>query len=405
MKIIRPPQGNSSASRAVMFLAIFGFTNLCHAQFAEQVVKDGAFAYWTMNETGPGAAINKGSSADEGASYPDNSQVEYGVPGLADPNQTAVRFKGFDETAGAGFMNMSDSALSNAGGPWTEKTVELWFSADNVDTDTEQVLFEQGGSTRGVAVYLRGGKVFAGLHNSNANGGTAAPWPFGEVGAGESELAFVSTDVESNTPYHLVFTYSGDDAFDEDGELDGSVTGYLNGEEFQKVEGGIGTLYGHTDDIRVGGPRAQTHFDPDFSGDTPFGNDGVAVGAAGANDPYFYSGVIDDVALYNTVLSADQVAAHYGARDYVIGDFDGDGSVAFADFLRLAENFNQPGGFSQGDISFDGQVDLEDFSIFRRTFAAAAGEPSAASVPEPSSALLILASVLTLPLLRRRRSV
>ena len=52
-------------------------------------------------------------------------------------------------------------------------------------------------------------------------------------------------------------------------------------------------------------------------------------------------------------------------------------------------------------MNFDGHVDLADFSEFRRTLAAA-GEPSAASVPEPSSAWLIIVSAVAIPLLRRR---
>lgn len=384
MKIIRPPQGKSFVSLGVILLAIFGYTVPAHAQFAEQVVQDGAFAYWTMNESGPGAADNSFSASNEAASFTDN--LEFGIPGLADSNQTAVRFNG------GGALNINNSAASNTGGPWTQKTIELWFSADDADTETEQMLYEQGGSTRGITVFVRDGKVFAGVHNSAADGGTAAPWPFGEVGAGESELAFVSTDIDSDTPYHLAFVFDGASAFNEDLELDGSITGYLNGEEFETV-GGIGTLYAHTDPINVGN-SGQTHFDPDFSGDTPFGTDG---------GDYSFSGIIDDVAMYNVALSAEQVSAHYDSREYVIGDFDGDGTVAFADFLRLAENFNKPGGYGQGDINFSGQVDLEDFSIFRRTLAAAAGEPQAASVPEPSSAWLILASAMALPLLRRRR--
>lgn len=404
MKILRPPVG-ARAPLCAALLAIFGFTSLCSAQFAEQVALDGAFAYWTMDDLGPGPATNAGSSSAEAATFNDNGQLEFGVPGLADPNTTAVRFKGFEEGVGAGVLNINNTADSNAGGPWTQKTIELWFSVDDAESETEQVLYEQGGSTRAISMYVRDGQIFVGAHNSNSDsGGVASPWPAGVIGAGESELAVVSTDIESETPYHLAFVLDGAAAFNEDNELPGTITGYLNGEEFGTVDG-IGTLYAHTDAIRVGGVSAQSHFDLDFSGDTPFGNDGVAVGAVGANDPYFFSGVIDGVALYNSALSADRIAAHFDSRDYVIGDFDGNGEVEFADFLQLVAGFNKPGTYSNGDISFDGQVDLEDFSIFRRAFAAtAAGEPSAASVPEPTSALMLVFSALALPMLRRSRN-
>ena len=389
MKVLRPPQG-SLVSLSVILLATFGYTNLCSAQFAEQVLNDGAFAYWSLNETGPGDAKNSADGV-ETAIYNDNGNIEYGLPGLADPNATAVRLDGVGSS-----VEIRNSADINSGGPWLQKTVELWFSADDADSDTEQVIFEQGGSTRGIAIYVRDGQVFAGAHNSNGDsGGVASPWPAGTIGAGESELAVVSTDISSDTPYHIALVIDGAAAFNDDLELPGTLTGYLNGEEFGSVDG-IGTLYAHTDPIHIG-RTTQTHFDLDFSGDNAFGTDG---------NPYFFDGIVDDLALYNSALTAEQVAAHYDSRNYVFGDFDGNGAVEFADFLKLVDGFNKPGSYSDGDATFDGKVDLADFSVFRRAFAAAAaaGEPNVASVPEPSSAMLFIISAFALPLVRRTRS-
>ena len=335
----------------------------------------------------------------------------YKRQGLADPFQTAIRFNGFLDGSG-GIVNVNNSADSNSGGPWLAKSVEAWFSVDDADTDTEQVIYEQGGSTRGLAIYVREGRVYAGLHNAAADGGTAGPWPTGVLG--DNELVYVSTPIESNTPYHLAFTFEGADAFDDDFILDGRITGYLNGVEFQTVEGGvdeasngdlvnIGTFYAHTDGIGIGGVVAQTHFDVDHSGDTPFGDDGALLGFSDAREPYYFQGIIDDVALYNTTLSAAQVQAHYDSRDYIQGDFDGNGEVEFADFLILTNNFNVPGSYSQGDVSLNGQIDLEDFSIFRRIIGGA-NPANAAVVPEPSSSLLLLLAALALPLFRRSRT-
>lgn len=388
MKILRPPLGSRVSRNVILLIAIFGFTNLCLAQFAEQVVLDGAFAYWNMDETAPGPATNRGALPGD-ATF--NADVEFGLPGLADPNTSAVRLNG--ESAA---LDISNTAQANSGGPWLQKTIEIWFSADDPGTDVEQVIFEQGGSTRGMVMYVRDGKVWAGAHNSNSDsGGVASPWPAGTIGASESELAVVSTDIAADTPYHLALVMDGAAAFNEDGELDGTMTGYLNGEAFGTVEG-IGTLYAHTDPIHVG-RTTQIHFDLDHSGDNPYATDGRG---------YFFDGVVDDLALYNTALSAEQIAAHYDSRDYIVGDLDGNGAVEFADFLRLAEGFNQPGSYSSGDLTFNGHVDLADFSAFRRAFAeAAAGEPAVSAVPEPSSASLFLASVFALPLLRRRKRI
>ena len=407
MTILRPPQGIPVRSIAAIFVAVYFLQGAAFAQFAEQVVIDGAFAYWTMNETGPGAANNSGSNADESATFPENDQIEFGVPGLADANSVAVRFAGFDpdatdEASGAGYLGIANSQLSSAGGPYAQKTIELWFNADDVDTPVEQVLYEQGGSTRGMVMYIRDGNVFVGAHNSNSDaGGVASPWPAGTIGAGESDLAFVSTEIESNTTYHLAMVFDGDN--DASDGLDGTIKGYLNGVEFGSTDG-IGLLYGHTDAIRVGGPAAQTHFDFEFSGATPFGNDSGADGDAPTdNAPYFFSGVIDDVALYDTALTADQLAAHYAALEYIPGDFNSDGAVGLDDFMVFAEHFNKPGFYSEGDISFNGHVDLEDFSIFRRAYAAANAPAAASAVPEPSAQLMTLLGMLVLPVLLRRR--
>ena len=195
--------------------------------------------------------------------------------------------------------------------------------------------------------------------------------------------------------------YSGD----EDGIDDGTITGYLNGEAFGTVDG-LGTLYAHTDAIRVGGVAAQTHFDPDHSsldaGGTPYGNDGgVFDPPVQAQSPYFFTGSIDDVVLYDKALSADRIQAHFDARDYVRGDFDRNGELEFADFLLLRDNFNTDGAsYTDGDVNFDGSVDLDDFFIWRNAFNPPAA--AAAAVPEPSTSWMLMGAGLLLPLVRRR---
>lgn len=50
------------------------------------------------------------------------------------------------------------------------------------------------------------------------------------------------------------------------------------------------------------------------------------------------------------------------------GDADGDGEVAFPDFLILASNFGNEGSFEDGDFDHDGFVSFSDFLVLARNF-------------------------------------
>jgi hypothetical protein len=96
--------------------------------------------------------------------------------------------------------------------------------------------------------------------------------------------------------------------------------------------------------------------------------------------------------------SADALLAELGL---IAGDLDGDGSVAFADFVVLSANFGQAvSSYTAGDIDCDGTVAFADFVVFSANFGRTSGA-QAASVPEPSG--LILAAFCLLTLLGRRR--
>jgi len=75
-----------------------------------------------------------------------------------------------------------------------------------------------------------------------------------------------------------------------------------------------------------------------------------------------------------------------------LGDFNADGQLDMADFLIMAENFNASfpfdESFAKGDQTRDGKVDLADFLETRQLFNAAQ-QGTLASVPEPSSLILL----------------
>jgi|GEM_PF-5433141 len=386
MSTIRPRWGNPFLLFAVLLITAF-FAATSNAQsYEDLVLADNPIAYWRLDDEAQGGIVNLGTAPGISATATGGDFLETGAPGLADPDNPAMRFLGLDEDqffdTGAfagGRVDIADNALTNSGGPYTEKTVELWFNADNVNPDSQQMLFEQGGSTRGISIYVYENEVVAGLHNSaNDDGGAATPWPGGT--GGDRELALVKAPIEANTTYHLAMVYDGD----ADG-FEGTLTGYLNGESMGVVEG-LGRLFAHTDDTHIGG-GVQTLFE-----------DG-GVGTDIDRELRYFQGVIDDVALYNRALSAGRIGVHLG--DEVSADLNGDGSVDFEDFLLISANFNTAS--TAGDVDFDEFTGMSDFVTWRNQFDAG-NAAAAAPVPEPTAGVLAVLSLLVLPLFRRRRA-
>ena len=84
------------------------------------------------------------------------------------------------------------------------------------------------------------------------------------------------------------------------------------------------------------------------------------------------------------------------------GDLDQDGSVGFADFLLLSANFGQTvDSYEQGDIDCNGTVAFADFLALSANFGQSSATP--AEVPEPSSQVLMIGSLLAMLLMARRK--
>jgi hypothetical protein len=87
------------------------------------------------------------------------------------------------------------------------------------------------------------------------------------------------------------------------------------------------------------------------------------------------------------------------------GDFNEDGVVNNADYVILSDNLaghlDGPVGFEQGDIDFDGDVDLDDFGQFKELFPGALGQ--AQGVPEPASLALVIGAIIAAAICWRRK--
>lgn len=103
------------------------------------------------------------------------------------------------------------------------------------------------------------------------------------------------------------------------------------------------------------------------------------------------------------MVESEDLQAFVDSTGLFPGDTDFDGSVSFMDFLSLANAFasNETTTWSDGDFNCDGDVGFMDFLALANNFGITAAE--AASVPEPSSALLLFASLTGLMTTRVRR--
>lgn len=84
------------------------------------------------------------------------------------------------------------------------------------------------------------------------------------------------------------------------------------------------------------------------------------------------------------------------------GDADANREVNFFDFLALADNFGEAGGWEQGDFDGDGQVAFHDFLALAENFGQTTSE-AATVVPEPTTALMAVFGFLGLIGFRKRR--
>lgn len=102
------------------------------------------------------------------------------------------------------------------------------------------------------------------------------------------------------------------------------------------------------------------------------------------------------------MVNGDDLQAFLDSTSLLAGDADFDGNVAFLDFLALANAFgSNEATWSSGDFDCTGDVGFLDFLSLANNFGMSAA--AAASVPEPSSALLLLGSLVCLVSASRTR--
>jgi hypothetical protein len=298
------------------------------------VLFDEPVRYWRLSDPAGETATSEVTGLDnEAISHGDyGGQPGFGAFSLVPyrPDDLAVSFN----SSGSDVIiapNGGDININN--GPWDKKSWELWFKASEMPAPggtglgATKGLFEQGGGDRTVSIYLwrdpnndnpdEAQLIFQAVNNNTDGDGLSSPWGTPDDATDDSLSTFVGTTVQVDTTYHVVAVLDGDSA-----GFEGSMILYVNGAEAGRI-GGIGQLYNHSSDVQIGRGNGRIHTGPS--------------GAFG-----FFDGVIDDVAIYNSALSAEQIATHYAQATQ---------TSEHPHFSRLVKPENELGSTFEVDIT------------------------------------------------------
>ncbi|MFT6353922.1 MAG: hypothetical protein ACJAZC_000507 [Cryomorphaceae bacterium] len=185
---------------------------------------------------------------------------------------------------GADYMKVSEtgslegqSNLINTGGQYDNKSMFFVFSPDVVDSNTPQIIYEQGGGTRGMSVYILQNKLYFYAWNGS-NDGAHSPWGFVGNTTSTSSLgaAYVqsTTDLVTGEFYVVSCHYSREyDNPVSPGFTPSDISGlsmYINGILQGSYDGRVGRLYTHGGRTAIGACWNQTkiHDRPDKEGST-----------------------------------------------------------------------------------------------------------------------------------------
>ena len=230
-------------------------------EYQAEVESDNPIAYWRLSESTGTTAENLGSLGDAAdATYSGNPNLGASSLLWSGYGSSAAEFDGVDDG-----VKIPDNSSINTG-TFTQKTIELTFNADSISG--KQVIYEQGGASNGLNIYLEDSQLKLGAWVSSS---------------GE----WLSYDINANSTYHVVLVFDS-----------GELTGYVNGESIGTVTTSFSSLPGHTADVAIAQMSDYTRFSNIESS---------------SGDGYYFDGTIDEVALYDAALSGVQVQSHFEA--------------------------------------------------------------------------------------------
>ena len=199
----------------------------------------------------------------------DNTGTINGDPAIVNGvNSKALKFDGVDD-----FVGIPNTEFINAGGPWTNRTVMAIFNAADVSKNEIQCIYEEGGATRGMNIYILAGEVYGGAWN-RAEYNWDGAWISAPIGSNEwHALAFVLRDGTAEV-------------------LPDKFEVWLDGDLIGKEPGG--QMHGHTARNAIGAVDNDTIFHD---------------GSASTGEGWFFEGIVDAVWILNEALDGAELGA------------------------------------------------------------------------------------------------
>ena len=200
---------------------------------------DEELVFWLQADAITG--LNPGQDLSSNHPFPDLSAngfdadrvstAGYNLPSFQDSvinNRAVVRFDASQTEA----LNIPDQSAININGSSYDAKAAFFVFRTGSNVSNRQVIYEQGGGSRGFNFYIRNGSLYYGVYGTGS--------------------AYISTSIQPNTTYIASQQYSSANG--------GSLTAYLDGAQVG-VDNGITLLSSHSGDIGIGGIENTTVFD------------------------------------------------------------------------------------------------------------------------------------------------
>lgn len=208
---------------------------------------------WTFDDGSAKDSSNKGLNG----TFLDEPASVKGIVGKA------LEFDGENDA-----VNIPDSVDINSGGPYQNRTIAAFFKCSDTNKNGKQMIYQEGGGTRGLCMYVYRGRVYVGGWNQ-AEYNWEGSWP--------------SEKIKSNRWYHVGLVIRDGNSKVENGKFEM----WLDGKLTAKEEGG--QLHSHANNISIGYVTQKTVY-----------HDGLADGT----NIDWYEGLIDEVIVYNSAFTS-----------------------------------------------------------------------------------------------------